>query len=54
MDSPVNLKDILWNDFKIEVPIFDWRERNFIRVSAHFYNDQKDMDHLIKALKEIF
>ena len=54
MDSPVNLKDMLWNDFKIEVPIFDWGKRNFIRVSAHFYNDQKDMDYLIKALKEIF
>jgi selenocysteine lyase/cysteine desulfurase len=54
IDSPVNLKDMLWNDFKIEVPIFDWGKRNFIRVSAHFYNDQKDMDHLIKALKEIF
>ncbi|GIR93659.1 hypothetical protein CM15mP94_0740 [bacterium] len=54
MDSPVNLKDMLWDDFKIEVPIFDWGKRNFIRVSAHFYNDQKDMDHLIKALKEIF
>ena len=54
MDSPVNLKDILWNDFEIEVPIFEWKKRNIIRVSAHFYNDQKDMDHLIKALKEIF
>ena len=54
LDSPVNLKDMLWNDFKIEVPIFDWGKRNFIRVSAHFYNDQKDMDHLIKALKDIF
>ena len=54
MDSPVNLKDTLWNGFKIEVPIFEWEKRNFIRVSAHFYNDQKDMDHLIKALKEIF
>ena len=53
-NSPINLKDILWNDFKIEVPIFEWKKRNFIRVSAHFYNDQKDMDHLIKALKEIF
>ena len=54
MNSPINLKDILWNDFEIEVPIFEWKKRNFIRVSAHFYNDQKDMDHLIKALKEIF
>ena len=53
-DSPINLKDMLWNDFKIEVPIFGWGKRNFIRVSAHFYNEQKDMDHLIKALKEIF
>ena len=54
MDSPVNLKDMLWNDFKIEVPIFDWGKQNFIRVSVHFYNDQKDMDQLIKALKQIF
>ena len=26
IDSPVNLKDMLWNDFKIEVPIFDENE----------------------------
>ena len=54
LNSPANLKEILWNDFKIEVPIFGWGKQNFIRVSAHFYNDQKDMDYLIMALKEIF
>ena len=51
-NSPVNLKDTLWNDFKIEVPIFGWGKRNFIRVSAHFYNDQKDIQRLLSALKE--
>ena len=54
MKSPANLKDKLWNDFKIEVPIFRWEKQKYIRVSAHFYNSQEDMEKLIKALEILF
>ena len=54
MKSPANLKDKLWNDFKIELPIFRWEKQKYIRVSAHFYNSQEDMEKLIKALEILF
>ena len=52
--APENLKDILWEKFLIEVPIFEWKKQKYIRVSAHFYNDKNDMETLINALKVIF
>ena len=36
MDSPVNLKDMLWNDFKIEVPIFDWENETLLEYQRIF------------------
>jgi isopenicillin-N epimerase len=52
--SPEGLKDQLWREFLIEVPIFEWRKQKYIRVSAHFYNDKNDMETLINALKVLF
>ena len=52
--APENLKEILWEKFLIEVPIFEWKKQKYIRVSAHFYNDKNDMETLINALKVIF
>ena len=47
---PPNLKDILWEDHSIEVPIFEWKNKNYIRVSIHGYNDRSDIKKLIYAL----
>ena len=47
---PPNLKDILWEDYTIEVPIFEWKNKNYIRVSIHGYNDRSDIKKLIYAL----
>ena len=47
---PQNLKDILWEDYSIEVPIFEWRDKKYIRVSTHVYNDRSDTKKLINAL----
>ena len=49
-----NLKEMLWEKFLIEVPVFEWKKQKYIRVSAHFYNDRNDMKTLINALKIIF
>jgi Selenocysteine lyase len=38
----------------IEVPIFEWNKQNYIRVSAHFYNQANDMENLVNALKNIY
>ena len=54
LTAPENLKEILWEKFLIEVPIFKWKKQKYIRVSAHFYNGKNDMKTLINALKIIF
>lgn len=52
--APENLKEILWEKFSIEVPVFEWKKQKYMRVSAHFYNGKNDMKTLINALKIIF
>ena len=49
-----DLKEKLWKEYMIEVPIFEWNNQKFIRVSAHFYNRASDMEILISALKSIY
>jgi isopenicillin-N epimerase len=48
-----DLKRILWEDYKIEIPIFEWKNMKFIRLSIYAYNDQKDIDSLMNALRSI-
>ena len=50
----IDLKEKLWEDYMIEVPVFEWNKQKFIRVSAHFYNHSSDMEILINALKSIY
>ena len=52
-DTPSDIKEILWNEHKIEIPIFEWNKKKFIRLSIHVYNDQKDIDSLMNALRSI-
>ena len=47
------IKDILWENHNIEIPIFEWNKEKFIRLSIHIYNDQKDIDSLMNALQSI-
>ena len=48
-----NIKLILLMDYKIEIPIFKWKNQTFIRSSTHVYNEKKDIDYLMSALKTI-
>ena len=56
---PINVKEIesyrniLINKYKIEIPIFAWRNKNLIRLSFQIYNSQNDVDKLIEAIEEI-
>jgi len=44
------LKSRLYNEYKIEVPLIQWQDRQFVRISVQGYNTQDDMDTLVKAL----
>ncbi len=52
-DTPVTLKNSLWKEYSIEVPIFEWKNQKFIRVSVHGYNDRADIKKLIYALEKL-
>jgi isopenicillin-N epimerase len=48
------LKEKLYNDFRIEIPIVPWEDKMLIRVSVQGYNSQKDLESLLDALKRIY
>jgi isopenicillin-N epimerase len=47
------LKTRLYSDYKIEVPLIEWNQQKFIRVSYQAYNTEEDMAALIYALKQL-
>jgi len=48
--DPLALQQGLWEGSRIEVPIFTWRDRPWIRVSCHLYNTENDVERLVEAL----
>ncbi|MFM7466849.1 MAG: aminotransferase class V-fold PLP-dependent enzyme [Crocinitomicaceae bacterium] len=49
----LNLKEILWEKFKIEIPVTQLENRNFIRFSIQAFNDWDDFAALETALIEL-
>jgi isopenicillin-N epimerase len=45
------LKEVLYNRFSIEVPVFLNHQDAFIRFSYQVFNTDEDMEGLVKALK---
>ena len=50
---PSNLKKRLWEEYQIEIPVFEWNGQKFVRVSIQVYNTQKDVDLLMSALRSL-
>jgi isopenicillin-N epimerase len=48
--NPAVLKSRLYDEYKIEVPVTQWQDKQFIRVSIQAYNSQEDVDALLRAL----
>jgi len=48
------LKETLYADYKIEVPVFRWNGHTHLRVSFQGYNNQEDADVLVGALEHLF
>jgi isopenicillin-N epimerase len=51
--NPVGLKELLFNKYKIEIPVMPLNGNYFIRYSINAYNSQEDLDILYKALQDI-
>lgn len=47
------LKAELYDRYQIEVPVIRWQDRTFIRVSAHAYTTEKDIQTLVQALADL-
>jgi isopenicillin-N epimerase len=45
------LKKRLYDEYNIEVPLIQWQDRQFIRISVQGYNTQEDIDTLVNSLK---
>jgi isopenicillin-N epimerase len=46
------LRDTLWPEYKIEVPLPLWNEEPLIRVSVQAYNTPEDMERLLGAIEK--
>jgi isopenicillin-N epimerase len=51
--DPLALKALLFNKYKIEVPVMPHNDMLFIRYSIQAYNTQEDLDVLYEALEDI-
>ncbi len=49
--QPHPLQTRLWEDHRIEIPLFEWHERMHLRVSCHLYNTPHDIDRLVSAMQ---
>lgn len=53
MEDPKAFKKILYDDYKIEIPVNSDGNNTAIRVSINGYNSQADVDRLIDVLKKL-
>ena len=47
------LKNRLYDEYRIEVPVHEWNGNKLIRVSVQGYNTKRDIDKLIDALSTL-
>jgi isopenicillin-N epimerase len=47
------LKDRLYRDHKIEIPVIEWNSQHLLRISMQGYNSADDIAKLIKALSKL-
>lgn len=52
-DDLEGFKNRLYDEYRIEIPLTQWRDKQLIRVSVQGYNTQADSDALLKALQSL-
>ncbi len=53
-DNPMQLHDLLYEKYKIQIPIAVQQDKCYIRYSINAFNDQSDLDRLFDALKDMY
>jgi isopenicillin-N epimerase len=51
--KPAELKDLLYDKYKIQIPVMPLNGNIYLRYSINAYNSQKDLDVLYSALEDI-
>ena len=51
--DPAELWRRLYEEFRVEAPVYEWAGRVLLRVSIGPYNDEADVERLVGALREI-
>ena len=51
--DPALLKSRLYDNYRVEIPVIQWQDRQFVRISIQGYNDLEDVDALVAALLKI-
>lgn len=57
--APLPISDLvllnkrLYEDYKVEVPLIQWQDRQFVRISVQGYNSQEDIDVLVTAIEKL-
>ena len=51
--KPAELKDLLYDTYKIQIPVMPLNGNIYLRYSINAYNTQEDLDILYKALEDI-
>jgi isopenicillin-N epimerase len=51
--EPEKLKSLLYNQYKIEIPVMRHADKVYLRYSIQAFNTQQDLDVLASALKDI-
>ena len=54
VNDSLKIKNELLKKYNIEIPIFEWDGKKMLRFSFNAYNDERDSNELIKAIKDIF
>jgi isopenicillin-N epimerase len=49
----VLLKQKLYDEYRIEIPVIEWNKNKLIRLSLQGYNSKRDTNRLIHALKKL-
>lgn len=52
-EKPMELKELLYAKYKIQVPIMPLNGKVYLRYSMNMYNTQEDLDKLYEALEDI-
>lgn len=52
ISNATELKSLLYEKYKIEIPVFQWKDQILMRLSTQAYVEQEDIDYLKMAMKE--